>query len=71
MVPARTAELLELQPVLRLLLVLRRGVIAVLAFTALQGDDFAHAPFLYGGFQKWCSPDRYIHSEDAVPSNQQ
>jgi hypothetical protein len=37
----------------------------------LQGDDFAHAPFLYGGFQKWCSPDRYIHSEDAVPSNQQ
>jgi hypothetical protein len=35
MVPARGAELLDLQPVLILLLVLRRRVVAVLAFTAL------------------------------------
>jgi hypothetical protein len=43
-VPARRAELLELQPILRLFLVLRRGVIAVLAFTALQRNDFSHQP---------------------------
>jgi hypothetical protein len=42
MVPARTAELLELQPVLLLLLVLRCRVIAVLTVTALQRDDFSH-----------------------------
>jgi hypothetical protein len=41
-VPARRAEFLEFQSVLRLFLVLRRGVIAVLALTALQRDDFAH-----------------------------
>jgi hypothetical protein len=41
-VPARRAELLQLQPVLLLLLVLGRRVIAILAVTALQGDDFAH-----------------------------
>ena len=35
MVPARGAELLDLQPVLILLLVLRRRVVAVLAIAAL------------------------------------
>jgi hypothetical protein len=43
-VPASRAEFLELQPVLRLLLVLRRRVIAILALTALQRNDLAHKP---------------------------
>jgi hypothetical protein len=42
MVPAGRAELLQLQPVLVLLLVLRRRVVAVLAIAALQRNDFAH-----------------------------
>jgi hypothetical protein len=42
---ARGAEFLDLQPVLVLLLVLRRRIIAVLAFTALQRNDFAHCCF--------------------------
>jgi hypothetical protein len=41
-VAARTAKLLQLQPVLVLLLILRRSVIAVLAVTALQSNNFAH-----------------------------
>jgi hypothetical protein len=41
-VPAGRAELLQLQPVLVLLLVLRRSVVAVLTITALQCNDFAH-----------------------------
>jgi hypothetical protein len=42
MVPARGAELLQLQPILVLLLVLCRSVVAVFAVTALQGNNFAH-----------------------------
>jgi hypothetical protein len=42
MVPTSAAKLLQLQPVLVLLLILRRGVIAVLAVTALHCDNFAH-----------------------------
>jgi hypothetical protein len=41
-VPTSRAEFLQLQPVLLLLLVLRRRVIAVLALAALQSNDFAH-----------------------------
>ena len=41
-VPARRAELLELQPVLLLLLVLRCRVIAVLTVAALQCNDLSH-----------------------------
>ena len=40
--PACAAKLLQLQPVLVLLLVLRRSVVAVLAVTALQSNNFAH-----------------------------
>jgi hypothetical protein len=39
---ARIAKLLCLQPVGVLLLVLRGGVIPVLALTTLQGNDFPH-----------------------------
>jgi hypothetical protein len=42
MMPAGRAELLELYPVLVLLFVLRRRVIAVFAITALQCDYLAH-----------------------------
>jgi hypothetical protein len=42
MVPASGAEFLQLQPVLLLLLVLRRRVIAVLTVAALQRNDFSH-----------------------------
>jgi hypothetical protein len=42
MVPARRAELLQLQAILVLLLVLCRSVVAVLAVTALHCNDFAH-----------------------------
>ena len=42
MVPACAAKLLQLQPVLVLLLVLRRSIVAVFAVTALQRDNFAH-----------------------------
>jgi hypothetical protein len=42
MVPASPAVLFQLQPVLVLLLVLGRRVIAVLAVSALHSDDFAH-----------------------------
>ena len=41
-VPATAAELLQLQPILVLLLVLRRSVVAVFALTALHGYDFPH-----------------------------
>jgi hypothetical protein len=41
-VPTSRAEFLQLQPVLLLLLVLRRRVIAVLTIAALQRDNFAH-----------------------------
>jgi hypothetical protein len=41
-VPARRAELFQLQPVLILLLVLRRRVVAILTIAALQCDDFTH-----------------------------
>jgi len=40
--PARVAELLRFQPLGMLLLIFRRGVIAVLTVPALQGNDFAH-----------------------------
>ena len=40
--PARTAELLGFHAIGVLLLVLRRGVVAILALTTLQGNDFAH-----------------------------
>jgi hypothetical protein len=39
---ASRAELFQFQPVLVLLFVLGRGVIAVLAVHALQSDNFAH-----------------------------
>jgi hypothetical protein len=42
---ASGAEFLDLQPVLVLLLVLRRRIIAVLAFTALERNDIAHNCF--------------------------
>jgi hypothetical protein len=42
MVAASGAELLQLQPVLILLLVLRRSIVAVFAVTALQGNNLAH-----------------------------
>jgi hypothetical protein len=42
-VPTSRAEFLQLQPVLLLLPVLRRRVIAVLTIAALQSNDFAHA----------------------------
>jgi hypothetical protein len=40
--PARTAELLGLHAFRVLLLVLGRGVVAILALTTLQRNDFAH-----------------------------
>jgi hypothetical protein len=46
MVAARAAKLLQLQPVLILLLVLRRCIVAVLAVTALQSNNFAHRSLL-------------------------
>jgi hypothetical protein len=39
---ARIAELLELKPTRRGLLVLGRGVVPVLAIRALEGNDLAH-----------------------------
>jgi hypothetical protein len=42
--PARIAKLLGLQTVGVLLLVFGGGVIAILAFTTLQRNDFAHFP---------------------------
>jgi hypothetical protein len=42
MLPAGRAELFQLQPVLILLLVLGRGVIAILAVGTLQCDDLTH-----------------------------
>ena len=57
-VPTSGAEFLQLQPVLLLLLVLRRRVIAVLAFTALQRDDFAHDSDSQSDSS--CLPDRKI-----------
>jgi hypothetical protein len=50
---ARVAKLLRLQPVGVLLLVLRGGVIPVLALTTLQGNDFPH--FL-NSFSLECGP---------------
>jgi hypothetical protein len=40
--PARTAKLLGLHAVGVLLLVFGGGVVAILALTTLQGNDFAH-----------------------------
>src|SRR5262245_11042695 len=42
MLPAETAELREFQPLRRLLLVLRRAVIASLALGARQRDEVSH-----------------------------
>jgi hypothetical protein len=42
MVPAGAAKLLHLQPVLVLLLVLGRRIVAVFAIPALQRNDVAH-----------------------------
>jgi hypothetical protein len=70
MVPTSRAEFLQLQPVLLLLLVLRRRVIAVLAIAALQSNDFAHQPVLNSHFQYWCAPNWHIDSENAIPSDQ-
>ncbi len=44
--PARVAELLELKPSGRRLLVLRGRVVPVLAIRTLQGNDLAHGYFL-------------------------
>ncbi len=46
--PAKTAELAELQPFGRLLLVLRRAVVASFALGARQADDVAHVKSLPG-----------------------
>jgi hypothetical protein len=46
--PARIAKLRKLQPTGRGLLVLRSGVVPVLALGALQRDDFAHGYILSG-----------------------
>jgi hypothetical protein len=40
--PAEAAELAELEPLRRLLLVLRRAVIAPLTFLASERDDVSH-----------------------------
>jgi hypothetical protein len=40
--PARTAKLLGLHAIGMLFLVLCGGVVAILALTTLQGNDFAH-----------------------------
>jgi len=40
--PARTAKFFRLHALGVLLLVFRRGVVAILALTTLQGNDFAH-----------------------------
>jgi hypothetical protein len=45
MVPALGTEFLELQPILLLLLVSCRGVVAMFAATTLQGNDVAHKIF--------------------------
>ena len=71
MVPARRAELLQLQPVLILLLILRRRVIAVLTIAALQGDDLSHKPTLDSGFEDRCPSHWHIDREDAIPSHEQ
>jgi hypothetical protein len=42
--PARTAKLLSFHAFGVLLLVFRGGVVAILAFTTLQRNDFAHFP---------------------------
>jgi hypothetical protein len=42
MLPAGVAKLLGLHPVGVLFFVFRRGVIAILAITALQSNDFPH-----------------------------
>jgi hypothetical protein len=56
-VPTSGAEFLQLQPVLLLLLVLRRRVIAVLTIAALQSDNFAHSqsdwPAAFGASSNW------------------
>src|SRR3990167_8838232 len=44
--PAEPAELLQLEPLGRLLLVLRRAVVAALTFTARQLDDVSHGSLL-------------------------
>jgi hypothetical protein len=42
MVAATGTEFLDFQTVLLLLLVARAGVVSLLTFSALQGNDFAH-----------------------------
>jgi hypothetical protein len=42
--PARTAELLGLHAFGMLLFVFRGGVVAILALTTLQRNDFSHFP---------------------------
>jgi hypothetical protein len=42
--PARTAELFGLHAIGVLLLIFRGGVVAILAVTTLQRNDFAHFP---------------------------
>jgi hypothetical protein len=45
--PAALAILLQLQPARHRLLVLRRRVVALLTFGALQCDDFPHSKILF------------------------
>jgi hypothetical protein len=71
MVPARGAKLLQLQPVLILLLVLCRSVVAIFAVTALQGNNLAHKPSLNSGFQYWRAANWHIDGDNAIPSDQQ
>jgi hypothetical protein len=59
-VPASGAELLDLQPVLVLLLVFCRRVVAVLAVTALQSNDFAHHSLLVISFQPSVIGDQQV-----------
>jgi hypothetical protein len=55
MLPARTAKLPGLQPLGMLLLVFRRGVIAVFALTTLQSNDFAHFQIPFAEREPDCS----------------
>jgi hypothetical protein len=63
MVPAGAAKLLQLQPVLVLLLVLRRSIVAVFAVTALQCNNFAHR-FWLSAFSYQLSDSPAIYSAD-------
>jgi hypothetical protein len=51
MLPAEPAELAHLEPFSRLLLVLRRAVVAPLTFEARERDDVSHIQLSAFGYQ--------------------